>query len=342
MPVRWLLIAITMTLTAGCSGPETPASKTQLANQGLLTAALSPDGTRLFTGSFQHGGALWNQTTHGRLFDWNHNAQGFSAYHAADFSEDGRFLAATDGIAVTIWDTTTGESVLFLQSPAQSMAIQNTDAVWQTVDGQAEQYWQRPARIIDLALSGQYILLGLENQVVLLIDSVEGQVIGALGHDEVITDIAMDDRAEIAVTGTRGGTLTVWSLQDGSIQHRLNFSSPISYTGVSPDGKRAVVATSKGPVELLTMSSQQLDRQTLFRGNPGVIAVNFPHQNSDELILGSSREQVWRLQASTGAVLNQWRVPKRGPWHKAAIVALHDEQGQVQAIASDGFAYQLN
>ncbi len=341
MPAKWLLPLCLAMFTVGCHQPQAPIAKTQLANHGLLSAALSPNGERLFTGSFQHGGALWDQSNQARLFDWNHSDE-YSAYLAADFSEDGRFLAATDGTSVTIWNTETGESMLYLRSPAQSLAIQNTDAIWQTTSAEAEQYWQRPARIVDLAFSRQYLLLGLENQVALLVDSVRGQVIGALGHEDLITDVAMGDQAKIAITGTRGGDLTIWSLDDGTMRHQVKLDSPISFTAIAPNGERVIVAASHGPVELITLEPKGLQRQVLFRGNPGVIAADFSEVEQGELILGSSREQVWRIDLADSKILAHWRVPKQGPWHKAAIVAIHSERGHIQAIASDGYAYQLN
>lgn len=341
MFTRWLLSVCLTFFIAGCHQPQAPISKTQLANHGLLSAALSPDGERLFTGSFQHGGALWDQSKHARLFDWNHSDD-YSAYLAADFSEDGRFLAATDGTAVTIWNVTTGASMLYLRSPAQNLAIQNTQSIWQTESDEAQQYWQRPARIMDLAFSGQYILLGLENQVALLVDSVRGEVIGALGHDDLITDVAMDDKAQIAVTGTRDGTVTIWSLDDGTVRHQIKFNSPVSFTTIERGGDRAIVAASRGPVELLTLNLSQLERQQIFGGNPGIISADFSEVRRNELILGSSRERVWRIDLSSNSILDQWQVPKQGPWHKAAIVAIHSEPDHIQAIASDGYAYELN
>lgn len=334
--LRLISLAAGLLLLAGCSQPGEPVASTQLANHGLLSAALSPNGERLFTGSFQHGGALWNQISQGRVFDWNHSLDGYSAYHAADFSEDGRFLAATDGTAVAVWDTSSGESRLFMQSPAQSLAIQNSQAIWQTSDGRAEFYWRRPARILDLALSKQYLLLGLENQIVLLVDISDQSIIGALSHDDVITDLAMDDNARVAVTGTRSGSLTVWSLENGSKISESRYGSPISFTAISPDGTRIIAAAERGPVSL----KQSGGVRDLFAGNPGVIAAIFSADG--EITLGSSRENIWTIDGTTGEITARWRIPKKGPWHKAAIVALHRSDANIQAIASDGYAYQLN
>jgi WD40 repeat protein len=333
-------VVLTAVLLTGCSQPDQPVSQTKLASQGLLSAALSPDGEYLFTGSFQHGGALWDQTHQARLFDWNHSDADYSAYSAADFSEDGKFLAATDGATVTIWNADTGQSALYLQSPAQSLNIRNTEAIWQTSTPEANNYWQRPARITDIAFSRQYVLLALENQLALLVDSARQEIIGALNHSDLVTDVAMDDRANLAVTGTRNGELTLWTLNSGDTLNQRHYQSPISFVAMSRDGRQVVVAAAQGPVELLTFDAAHEPAVTrLFSGNPGIIAAIFDQGN---LILGSSRERIWRIEGSSGEIQNQWQIPARGPWHKAAVLALYSRAGTIQAIASDGYAYQLN
>ena len=323
----------------GCSQPKAPQSSIKLAQHGLLSANLSPRGDLLFTGSFQHGGALWKQNSQARIFDWNHSDEGYSAYITADFSEDGRYLAATDGSAVIVWDTNAGNAKLFLESPEQSLGIQNSRAIWQSADGESEAYWRKPARIVDLAFSKQYLLLGLENQIALLVSMEDQSIIGALGHDDVLTHVAMNDEATIAVTGTRNGLIKIWSLQDGSVTREHQYSSPISFLHISGSGSHVIVSASQGPVTLFN-PDQALADLVIFKGNPGVIAAHF--SRDDKLLLGSSRELLWQADMSTGEIQNTWQVPKKGPWHNAAILAVHESAGSVQAISSDGVAYKLN
>ena len=173
----------------------------------------------------------------------------------------------------------------------------------------------------------------------LLIDISRRTIIGALGHDDVITDVAMDDNATYAITGTRSGTVSLWSLGDGSLVEQQQYQNPIVYTTISPDGTSFISAAATGPV-VLTQLNQTVGQQTLFKGNPGIISANFSAQN--RLLLGSSREKVWEFDMTTGAKLKTWQVPRQGPWHKAAIMSLHKDSDGVQAIASDGIAYQLH
>ena len=335
--MRLFAIAFACLFVAACNQPGGPAASTKLAQHGLLSAALTPDGKYLFTGSFQHGGALWDQNTQARLYDWNHSLDGYSAYLAADFSEDGRYLATTDGSSVLIWDTLSGEAGLYLESPAQSLSIQNTRDIWQTNNGESNEYWRKPARILNLALSKQYLLLGLENQIALLVNISDQTVIGALAHDDVLTGVAMDDDASFAVTGTRNGTMTLWSLEDGSAVKQVTYPSPIVFVEISPDGRKMISAAAKGPVVL--HDTERDGEKILFKGNPGIISTAFGQRG---IILGSSREKVWEIDTTSGQIVKTWQVPKRGPWHKAAILAVAQHSNHNQAIASDGFAYQLN
>jgi WD40 repeat protein len=331
----WLLCAAT--ILSACQPSQAPTSSIKVANQGLLSAALSPDGSRLFTGSFQHGGALWDQSSNARIFDWNHDAADYSAYQAADFSEDGNFLAATDGTVLTVWDTQHGDSVMYLESPAQSVAITNTQSIWQTNDNAAQEYWQKPAKIIDLDLSKQYVLLALENQVALLVDSTQQTAVGALAHSDTITRLAMNDAASLAVTGTRSGVATIWSLKNGTSTFTFELNNSISFVEMSPDGNLAIIAAAKGPVQLVDTQAGTVKR--LFKGNPGITSAAF--SDSNLLALGSLREQVWLIDLKESETVEQWKIPNQGPWQKAAVIALHLSDDSITAVASDGYVHTL-
>lgn len=336
---RYGLLVCCLLLLSACESADEPVSQTRVANHGLLSAALSPDGEYLFAGSFQHGGALWDQTSNERLYNWNHNSEGFSAYNSADFSEDGKYLAATDGTVLTIWNVKAGHIELFLESPIQSTAIKNSQSIWQTLDGASELYWQQPARILDIAFSKQYVLLGLENQLALLIDSTQSATVGALIHSDVITQVAMNDAATLAVTGTRDGIARLWSLANGETEFEIQFPKPVTFVDISPDGKYFIAAAEGGPVTLANIDTNT--QVELFSGNPGVISAAFTMNNL--LALGTAREEVWQFDLVSGESTGRWKLPNLGPWHKTAAIALQldGDQNLIQAVGSNGFTYQL-
>lgn len=335
------LLACLVAVSA-CTPEKSPDTSLRVAHQGLLAAAYSPDGAHLFSGSFQHGGALWDQTRGERLFDWNISADEYSAFSSADFSEDGQFIAVSTGETVTIWNATSGEVLTHLQSPAQALAIANTGAIWTstTNNRSSDDYWARPGRILDLAFSKQYLLLGLENQVALLVDITRRSIIGALPHEDVISAVAMDDNAQFGLTGSRDGKATVWSLDSGKPVSTYQAASAISFVDISPTGEVAIVAEYQGPVNIINTASGTLVT-TLFKKNPGVTAARFDRIRK-RLLIGTSQERVMLFDLDDDRLLQRWRVPSEGPWHKAAVIDVAFGDAGDFAVASDGKAYRLS
>ncbi len=330
----WCLILV-LAACAACSPAHEPKSRTLVAQQGLISSALSPDGKYLFTSSFQHGGALWDQKSGARLFNWNLEVGKFSAYIGSDFSEDGWFLATTDGETATIWSTRNGEVILNLQSPAQNLAIQNTIAIWASED--ADAYWRKPGRIVDIALSQQYLLLGLENQVAILVDITQQSVIGTLLHEDAVTGIAMNDAATVAVTGARSGEAYLWDLTNGQPILELQRDTAISFVEISPTGHYAIIGAYQGAVLLVDAKRKST---ILFEQNPGITSARF-NQNETQLLVGTARERVYLIDLLNIENPKTWQLPKAGPWHGAAVIDVAFSEGGYQAIGSDGFAYRL-
>lgn len=321
-----------------CAPGNLPDGSIKVANRGLLSASYSPDGQFLFTGSFQHGGALWDQTRGERLYDWNIVVGEYSAFSSADFSEDGKFVAVSTGSTATVFDVSSGRVVTHLQSPAQSLAIENTSAIWES-DSSAP-YWAKPGRILDIAFSKQYLLLGLENQVTLLIDSEKRSVIGALPHEDVISSVAMDDAANLAITGARDGSAILWSLESGEAISNYQVDKPISLVDMSATGTFALIAAYQGSVQFAE-TSRNAKPIILMNKNPGITAARFDDTRR-QLVVGTARERLILFDLNSGEILNQWQVPNDGPWHKAAIIDLAFRGNDIVAVASDGHAYQFS
>jgi WD40 repeat protein len=332
-----VVLLVCLSFAIACTPQNTPDNSLQVAHKGLISAAFSPEGDYLFTGSFQHGGALWNHETGERLYNWNLAPETYSAFSNADFSEDGKFVATTDGQSVTIWDVDGGGVASHLQSPAQSLGIRNTDAIWASPDSEA--YWQKPGRILDLALSRQYLLLGLENQVALLVDITSRSIIGALPHADVITSVAMDQDAQLAVTGSRSGVATLWSLETGAKLASYEAQSAINFVAISANGEYIIVCAATGPVQLIETRPKGQSIE-ISKGNPGVTAARFDTKLG-QLLLGTSRERVMLFNLREGVKTRDWTISNDGPWHKAAVIDLAFTDTNPVAVASNGRSYHL-
>lgn len=313
MLYRWLLIAVLM--LAGCTDTVPTDQGFRQASRGMISAGFSEDGSLSFVGSIDHGGSLWQIASKERLYNWNHAGEQYSAFRAAVFSEDGQFVATTQGQAMALWSTSTGEAI---------------------------RYWQSPSRILAVAMSKQYVMLGQDNDVAILFDTVSGGVVGGLQHDGPVSSVAIDQHAKFALTGSHDGTVRYWSLDSGEeLQHWAN-KQPIDLVQLSPNQKIAFSAAFQGEVILRNATTGE-DILQLYKRNPGVISARF-NASATKLLLGTSREKIILWDLVTESVAKTWHVENDGPWDKAAIIAVGFVEGSDRylAAASNGISYELN
>lgn len=313
MLLRTLILSTA--LLSGCDDSLSPDQGFRQANKGFISAAFSRDGTIEFISSFQHGGSLWRTKDKERLYDWNHTDDGYSAIRAAVFSEDDKFVLTTEGKTVVLWDASSGESI---------------------------RYWHSPSRILAVDIAKQYVLLGQEDNIAILVNIIKGGVVGSLKHDGPVSSVSINDDANFALTGSHDGAARYWSLDSGMELQRMQYDQPVDFVLLSNDGKLALSASYQGKVSIWN-TAEGSEVIILYRKNPGVVSARF-NSDSTELLLGTSREKVILWDLEKAQPIRNWLVPNDGPWHKAAIlsVSFDKDQESYLAAASNGLTYQFN
>jgi WD40 repeat protein len=257
---------------------------------------------------------------HERLFNWNYNIEEPSAIRSAVFSEDGQFFATSEDHTIALWKVSNGQSVRF---------------------------WNNPSRTTSLDMAKQYVLIGQDNNTALVFDIINGEVIGSLQHSAVVSSVSMDDKAKFALTGSHDGVARYWSLDNGAEIHAWAHQTQVEFVRLSQDGKYALTAAYQGPVSIWNTQTGE-NISVLFTKNPGIISARFD-VNSNQLLLGTSREKVILWDIAEQSEKTRWKIPYEGPWHRAAIVALsfvkdkvadnNQSKQQYRVIASDGMSY---
>jgi WD40 repeat protein len=318
--IHWLF-ALLFCLSA-CTETVPSDQGVRVASRGIISAAISEDATLSFIGSFNDGGSLWRMTDHERLFNWNHTKEEPSVVRSAVFSEDGQFAATSNDQIIALWNTSTGQSVRF---------------------------WNSPSRITSLDMAKQYILIGQNNNTALVFDIINGGMIGSLKHKDIVSSVSMDDKAKFALTGSHDGRARYWSLDDGEEIHNWPHQTPVELVQLSQDGQYALTAAYQGPVSLWnTLSGDKITE--LYKKNPGIVSARFDPL-AHQLLLGTSREKVILWNVAEISETRRWQLPYEGPWHRSAIIALsflplshlqQDAKPKYRVIASDGFSYLLD
>ncbi len=189
------------------------------------SAAFSPDGRRIVTGSYDHTAKVWDVGSGKELLTLKgHNAD----VNAAVFSPGGGWIAtaSTDGTA-RLWDAATGLEVRAFKGHSgliESLAF--------SPDGQrtVTASWDRTARVWEAA-SGKELLT-------------------FRGHSAYINWATFSPDGRRIATGSVDGVAKVWEAASGkevlTIRGQPSDSRPVAF---SPDGQRLVVGSGDGTAE---------------------------------------------------------------------------------------------
>ncbi|MBA2307065.1 WD40 repeat domain-containing protein, partial [Candidatus Dependentiae bacterium] len=176
------------------------------------SAAFSPDGTTVLTGSPDWTACLWNVKTGQQL----HTLQGHrSIIHSVTYSPQGTsVLTGSYDATARLWDVKTGQPLHVLQGHTGviSSAVYSPD--------------------------GTTILTGSFDNTARLWDAKTGQLVHLLeGHGSTIYSAAYSPDGTTVITGSNDNTARLWNVNTGHLLHILEGHEGTIYSAAySPDG----------------------------------------------------------------------------------------------------------
>ncbi|MCP3907399.1 MAG: hypothetical protein GY712_05210 [Oceanicoccus sp.] len=320
--IKYATLLCLLTLLTACdSGPD---KSWENAAKGSYSATLSEDGTLSIIGSIIHGGSLWANGKHERLFDWNHKQGKYSNIIASGFSPEGLFALTADHQTMVLWDTTSGKALTFWTAPNEVMDL-------------------------DLTPNGNYALLGLEDYSAVLFDVKRGGIQRTFYHQDRVRSVELSNNGELAITGSEDQTAKLWNVNSGEELFSWQHKDEVVIVAISPDGSRAFsVAKYDKAVIWDTVSGKAIGqlplRATAIKRGQAFTSARFSNDGK-QLLTGNSDRLVQLWDAKTLKELKRWTVPKRDLWKptSAAITAVSfsGKKGQYYVVASNGFTHLL-
>jgi WD40 repeat protein len=254
--------------------------KDPAAGQGVFSAAFSPDGTRIVTGSWGETPArVWDASTGkalGELKGLRH------AVTKVSYSADGtRILTGCHDQAVRVWDAKTGEVLLEAKG---MLTDENEVAVALSPDGLRIVAGSRDgtARVLDartgavlLELKGRPLVANTTYMIIGVLcvafspdgtrivtggtsDSGTGEasvwdartgaeLLQLKGHTERVMSAAFSPDGQRIITGSADGTVKVWDARTGTPRLDLEGINGSTCAALSPDGTRIVTGGGLPP-----------------------------------------------------------------------------------------------
>jgi len=228
----------------------------------VLSAAYSPDGSRIVTASIDKTARIWDARTGGLItvLSGHGNRLDFAA-----FSPDGtRVVTASQDKTARIWDARTGSQLALLSGHADKVycASYSPDGT-RIVTASAD----KTARVWDALTATQLaVLSGLDDRVTFAAFSPDGtrivtaavdktariwdartgaQLASLSGHDARVSSAAYSPDGTRVVTASQDKTARIWDARSGAQLALLSGHAGAVFSAVySPDGTRIVTASA--------------------------------------------------------------------------------------------------
>ncbi|ENO81046.1 WD40 repeat domain-containing protein [Thauera mechernichensis] len=278
LPVRPLLLSLALAL-AGCS--DTPLREWRTTEKGgVFSLSISLDAEHVLVGAVQHGGSLWRTADGARLYDWNHKPDQVSALVATAFSAEGRFAATAERHQLALWDVASGRAI---------------------------GTWAMEAPVLSIAVSGngQRLLVGLQDNSALLIDTARDEPLARIRHGNGVQAVAITADGRIGITGADDGMLRAWDLDTGSTLLAHKFASGISTLALSADGSLLFVGRYHGKGMVWNLQRNQAV-SAIGHDRTSIVSARFAPDGLTLLAgLPAGRIQEWNVSA--GTLVRHWQ-----------------------------------
>jgi cytochrome c len=335
-------IAIGAMILGMIAGGLSSSQADMVGHGGMVRAlAVSPDGSRVLTGSFDYSAKLWSFDEQKELADLNEH-QG--PINAVAFLPDGkRALTASDDRTVILWDLKTAKPIRILKGHTFKVM---TIAVSKDGKIAATGSWDKTMRLWDIATGKQlltvkhptpvnavifangdsFIITGAHDGKVRIWNTESGRSKGHVqAHNMGITHLSLSADGKGFLSSSIDTRVKLWNLKSlKQVQVFSQEQSRVLTAALSPDGKSALTANTKGELTQWDLVTGKPVRTV--RAHTGMIwGVAF------------SPDGVFGLSASSDEVVRVWHlatgdrigIPDEGtsepqPWltssHPGAVV----------------------
>lgn len=207
--------------------------------EGIWSVALSPDGTRIVTGSRDYTARVWDAATGNSLLILRGHRGPITS---VAISPDGTRVLTSAGNAA-LWEKPRDSIQKYLHENRDT-----TVRVWDIASGNTLLVLQgHEARVNSVAFSldGSRILTGSDDQTARVWDAISGKSLLILkGHDASVRSVAFSPDSAYILTGGDDNTARVWDSSSGkSLWTLCGHSASVTSVAFSLDGARILTGS---------------------------------------------------------------------------------------------------
>jgi WD40 repeat protein len=236
----------------------------------VASAALSPDGKLLVTGSWDHSAKIWDAETGHAIRKLEGGHAGY--INTTEFSPDGReILTASDDGTARLWDVATGKptpitlaghtdrvlSATFSPDGSQILttSADKTARIWDRGTGQLRQTLAGHDWAVlcgEFSPDGRLIITGSQDTTAIIWDAATGaQLVELAGHTAAVTSVAFSPDSTRVLTGSQDYNVKLWDARTDLARGKeiLSLSGhqqEVTAVAFSPDGRLALSSSRDG------------------------------------------------------------------------------------------------
>jgi WD40 repeat protein len=266
---------------------DPPAAIVTFSPHGAVaSAAVSPDGKLIATGSWDQSAKIWDAATGRSIRKLDRVHGGY--INSVEFSPDGRqLLSASSDHTARLWDVATGKPVgapleghtkpllgaTFSPDATRILTVSgdHTARIWDRAGGKPPlvlEGHKLPVLCGQFSPKGDLVITGSQDKSAVIWNAeTREQVLILKGHTAAVTSVAISPDGKRAVTGSQDNTVKLWDATPGQDQKVAKeiltlpgHTEEVTSVSFSPDG-RNVLTSSRDGTAIIWLASDWRDQQ---------------------------------------------------------------------------------